>query len=1347
MWIGFAACLLGPADIANTTKADSTDCLERDSLEFPLSFLRTHCVACHNEEDRESGIRVDHLDGSVPESRIKLWEEIAEQIESGEMPPKKETQPGEVERNEMLHWIESALNEARSRQQPINGAVRRLTVEQYRNTLAELLGLEEDFASVLPPDGISRHGFTNDVSTLLTSPLQVEAWFEIAGKAIEAALVDETVPPAIQHFRMELGRGINSAPFGEALILGANSRLLSNQDFVVTEPELQKPFEFNPLRMRTRYRFNEGYQGNSTVRGWRDYSSIYHSVFACLRGDRGYPKGEAYQTIPEGLLLRPAIPTTEIFGESSTYGPKANFKIALRELPEFGRFRVTVKASRYDDGLLLTGRGIEPLASPIKSQTPNADDRAKVNDSRASGLDPVVGPSSGQVRLTLNNAEQRFQLQQEGVYQVDVISKSSDFQIEATPDASRLRERLIGYWSFDGEQPTESDDSSFETKHKGELAGEASFGKSPILPLDLSAELAPDTRNKARPDDSDASPPVDTVKGESGGNDVGNGAGPAVQGDVEFIDGDFTHRPRGADQDDASKAKSSAGDDDPNREPEGVGKENVEIKTLDTESKSLCLDGKDDSFVTPRGDLMNVGEGDFTVSAWIRPTQLRQGGIVCLGKYSWTHGWYFDMPNNQGVLRIETAGPNNQSNGTVASRPGVIRKDQWQHVAAVVQRGENQTHLYVNGYRVATGTINAANLDNPNVDLHIGRIQDSKLFKGQIDEVRIYRRALDESEIATLLLSGKPLLSPPPSRGPERIDLSIGDREFASSFRQGESAFLALRLQAGKQTLRVNDQRSLGSIDQLVLTRLDPDSPLYQEFEKFDQRQPGLGVYMGLRRDCGHTCQQIAQPRRVANRELTDYHFEGAINNYPRPFVQPDNDNYLAGVREITVRSEYTDGRDMPRLLIRSVEFEGPYYEQWPPESHQRILLPSKNADQPELYASEVLSAFATRAFRRPVNDRELAEFVDSWTVFYETTGDIRQSLKQALVVVLTSPSFLFTVERSETPEAEPLNDIELASKLSYFLWNGPPDFDTQQAASHGELRRQLSTQADRLIDDSRFSRFCDRFVGEWLSLDKFDVVETNRKKYPKLDLTTKRQLAREPARFVEHLFRENLPVRYLVDSPISVMNETVASYYGLGDQVESGFEFVPVEHQSDHLGGLLTQAALLAGLSDGREANPVKRGAWFARKLIAEPPDDPPPNVPELKDDRNLTLRERLEQHRSVKGCAKCHEGIDPWGLPFESFHAGGLYGGKQVDTSSTLPDGTTVNDFGQFRRYLVERRMESITFSLLKHLSIYAIGRSLTYNEDQALREHTKGIDCSNYCMRDALQYVIQSDLFLTK
>ena len=1229
VWITSTVCLVlfSAANRLSAQQSPTTDSVqsvdatsEQSFVKVALPYLQTHCYRCHNELERESGIRVDQLDGKLSEASLKLWEEISEQIEIAAMPPAEEIQPTTKQRKVMTRWISNALHEARSRTRPVNGSVRRLTVQQYKNALQELLGLEEDFAATLPADGVSRDGFTNDADTLLTSPLQVEAWFDIAEKAVDACLVDESSQPSIQNFRMDLGKSINPEPFGESLILGANSRLLPNQDFRITELDADKPFSFSPFRMQTKYRFNEGYKGNSTVRGWRDYDSIYHAVFACMRGDGGYPKGNAYRTVKNGLLLRPAIPTTEIFRESSTYGPKANFKIALRELPEHGRFRIRIKAAKYEDGLLLSGRGYQPAVT-------TKEDSLHLS----------------QIEYTPNKKDSILKIDESGVYQVDVHPKSHGKKIDAEPDNTRLSDGLIGHWAFDSESPG----TSTAGKLIGKLTGNTQTANSPI------------------------------------------------------------------------------------------GKH----------SKAISLDGTDDSVIVARDDSMNVGKGNFTVSAWIRPTQLRQGGIVCLGRYSWTHGWYFDMPNNQGVLRIETVSPDNKSNGTVASRPGVIRVNQWQHVAAVVRRGENQTRLYVNGYLVASGTVAATNLDNPSVDLHLGRIQDAQLFKGQIDEVRIYRRALEPAELQALVEPGRRFTKPPPLQGPQQLELTLDDRIFASKLKTGESAFLAVRIPAGEHQLKVNAGKDTAQLDRIVLTRLAEENRLAQEFVTFENRNPNLGVYMGLRRDCGHTCLQVQDPQPVANTDLQAYVFEGSINNYPRPFVEKGNDNYLAGVREITVRNEYTDGRDVPRLLLASVEFEGPLYESWPPASHEQIFRPSENQANPDVYATEIIKTFASRAFRRPVTSDELQRLKKTWKTFYEVNHDFQHSVRETLVVILTSPAFLFMVEQSNGPQPETLNALELASKLSFFLWNGPPDEHLMQSARSGSLQHNLNDQVARMVEDKRFGDFVKQFAEQWLSIDKFDVVQTNRKRYPRLTPTVKRQIRQEPAKFLEYLFQRNLPASNLIRSDFVIANEITATYYGLGEQSESGFKFSPIKHQQQHLGGILSQAAILAGLSDGQEPNPVKRGAWFARKIIANPPADPPPNVPELKDESGLSLRERLEQHRNVKGCAKCHEGIDPWGLAFEQYDAGGLFLNDGVDATSTLPDGKTIHDLNDLRDHLVNNRMDNVAYSLARHLSIYAIGRSLTYNEDRVLKQQCLELKAKDYRMLDIIQFVVASDLFLKK
>jgi len=1209
------SCAFLPSARADeTAPLNTADELSTSFKKTAHPFLQKHCQRCHRVDEMMSGIRVDGLDASFKDQQLKLWIAIRNQLRDHAMPPEDEPQPSDEQREHMIDWIARGVDFARSRPVPKNGTVRRLTVAQYRNTLRSLLLLEDDLTDILPPDAVSRDGFVNNRETLELSPLLLETYFEIAERALDLCIVDPEAKPTIQNFRVDLGVGINAEPFPEKLILGANSRLLNNADFTVTELAPEKPFAFEPFAMRTKYRFHEGYEGNSTVRGWREYDSLSHAVYACVRGNNGYPIGRAYTPISDGLLLRPAIPSAEMFGVESTYGPRANFKVSLRELPDHGRFRVTVNAAKYIDGLLLEpGTAVEEM-------------------------EPSVHEPSNSIECRTPETVQQVSIKTPGIYRVDAHIDPINFD----EDASRLADDLIGAWSFDGDAKSNPD--------REELTG----------------QLANDAR---------------------------------------FVESPFGH--------------------------------------------SLSLDGENDSVIVPRHASMDVGDGDFSVAAWIHPYQLRQAGIVCLGKYNWTHGWYFDMPSANGVLRIETVNPDNISNGTVASDPGVIHANKWQHVAAVVKRGENQTRLYVNGYPVSVGTVQATNLDNPNVDLHIGRIQDAQQFNGQIDDVRIYRRALDVTEIQALVAPGRDFVTGPPATQKKELQLTIGNRPFFGTLNQ--TAFMAVRLPSGMVPIQAHHQ-GMVPLDRLVLTRLNEQSSLAQRFAQFEKRNPKLGVHLGLRRDCGSTLTPVEKPQAVSSDEFKPYIFEGAIRNFPSPEVNHDNVNYLAGVREIGVRSEYTDGRDMPQLLIGSVEFEGPFYESWPPATHRNIFFEPEEANggthDPTEAAQRVIHRFASRAFRRAVSDDEMQTLMAVYHDAIKSGRSDRDSVRDSLLVILTSPQFLFLIENSQSPEPEAINQHELASKLSYFLWNDSPDDVLLQLANAGELRQHLDGQLTRMIDDGKFEQFLEEFASQWLTLEKFDVLESDRKRFPNLTRDARTQLRQEPVAYLGHLIRLNLPVRNIVASEFVVVNEVVAHYYGLDEQCESGFEFAAVATDRNDLGGLLTHPAILAGLSNGREANPVKRGAWLARKIVAEPPDDPPPNVPALEETAmNLTLRERLEQHRNQTGCVKCHEKIDPWGVPFQQYDAGGLFRSTAVDAASVLPDQTPVAGVRELQDYLAEKRSDQIAYSFLKHLTTYATGRTLTYHETEYIREQQTALKENGYRMRDMFRFVVNSPMFLEK
>ena len=970
--------------------------LEKSFTTLVQPLLQKYCLRCHNADNMKSGIRVDQLDGSLQDRHLFLWRDIGKQLNEVAMPPADEPQPTKEEHEFLSKWIEQALNVARSRDTQKNGSVRRLTVSQYRNTMRELLKLEENLSDILPPDGVSKDGFANNGQVLGLSPLQMEYYFDIAEKSLNLCIVDENSKPTIQNFRMDLGLGINPDPCKDSLILGANSLLLNNQDFVVTELQPQKPFAYTPYAMQSSFDFIEGYVGNDTIRQWKHFDGIYHAVFACMRGTEGYLLGEPYQAVPGGLLLRPAIPSPEIFGESNTYGPMANFKISLRELPDHGNFRVTVRASRYDDGLML--EGIPAVPSPVES--------ASVK------LVSIDDEFKGSVVI-----------EQPGIYQVDVSCVMN------------------------------------EPNH--------------LLRLKI--------------------------------------------GDREFS-----------------------------------------------------------------RQIKNINPAD--------------------------------------------------------AKPEVANAEQFHAVFAV---------------RLSGGPLNLAT---------------SKSEKTRINRV--------------------------------------------------------------------------------VVTRLSDESDLAVKFSRFEKRSPVLGVHLGLRRDCGSTLSTVDKPQTVSNLEPAEFTFTGAINDFPYPAVEENNVNYLAGIREIGVRSEFTDGREMPRVKIHSVEFEGPIYDAWPPAAHRNIFVDSPNREDHSLYAREIISSFMTRAWRRPVTDAEVDSVVSVWESSFRENHDFQQGIKDALLVVLTSPQFLFLIENSNGPEAENVDNWELASKLSYFLWNSPPDQELLDAAAANTLKANLTAQTDRLLRDPRSEQFVHEFTSQWLSLEKFDVLEVDRSRFPRLTRDTKTQLREEPIQFVRYLIDNNLSVSHLIHSDFIIANDVVASYYDLGEQIEHGLRFAAISHKTGQLGGVLSQASILAGLSDGRESNPIKRGAWLARRMIAEPPDDPPPNVPQLKDDgAERTLREKLERHRNQEGCAKCHSGIDPWGIAFEQYDAAGRFKTQPADARSTLPDGTEVADLAGLRNYLENDRIDQVAFSVLKHLSSYGAGRSLTYNELEWLKEAGKQLKADGYRMQDMIRFVVTSDLFLKK
>jgi len=1157
-------------------------------------FLEQNCAACHKGDAAIAGFRVDQLTGDMDEGQMESWERVYSRVANGSMPPANARQPSSADRLKMTQWMDQAFSYARARPMAKNGLVRRLTVAQYGNTLRQLLLLDDNVAEVLPPDAVSKEGFLNNRERLELSPPLLQSYFDIADRALGRVIVDPAKKPVIENFRVDFGAGINRRPIQDRLILGPNNNLLEPEHFTVSEMAPKKPFAYTPFAMKRKFRFVEGYVGNATVRGWKEYDSIYHAVFADFRGSNGYPKGKPWDAVPEGLLLRPAIPSENLNGGEG-FGPRSNFKIAVRELPDDGRFRVTVLAAKYDDGLLLDA-GVAP-------QSPGAKGAVMVNGADASATIPAAG-----------------------IYQVDIYPRT-----ETLPagDATRLAEGLVGDWNLEGPS--------------WNLKGEAR--------------------------------PVATPFGQG----------------VKF------------------------------------GSEM-------------------DAVVIPYDNKLNVGKGDFTVSGWVRSGGGRVAGIISSRGSDTGAGWVVES-NTAGGLQFLSFGANGIRNGVVVSRNGALIGN-WQHFAVSVARGTGLTRLYIDGVLVGRGTTGPADLGYRG-DLTIGASPGQEGYVGDLDEFRLHRRALAPAEIVALAKPKVELPRPigrggrPATPAPPEVLLSIGKRQFSGSL--GQPAFLVARLEAGSYPVNAVFG-SLGNAARIVLTPLAAANPNARRFAEFEKRIPRIALYMGFRRDCGENMLAVGEPQDVPGTNLRRYVFEGAMRNFPNPEVEMGNINYISGIRQIGVRSAYTDGRDMPRLLIKSVEFEGPLLDQWPTTAHKAIFADTRTGG--EAQARQVIRSFATRAFRRPVLATEENTLVGIYRTAASSGRGFRDSIREALAAALTMPQFLFLVEKSASPAPEALDEYELASKLSYFLWNGPPDRRLLELAAAGKLRGQRDAEVRRMIGDAKFSGFLAEFVPQWLALDKFQVLEPDRRQFPNLTHPVRANLIREPVEFFRYLVANNLPASNLVRSDFVVVNETVAAYYGMGDKVNSGVRFVAIKPNRPDLGGVLSQAAVLSGLSDGRESNPVKRGAWLARKIVAEPPPAPPPNVPPLQEDaKDLTLRQRLEMHRESPACRACHARIDPWGVALEEYDAGGRLKTTKVDAHSVLPDGSKIDGVAGLKQHLAGVRQDQVAYSVLKHLTTYAAGRSLSYAELDRLRRDIARLKPGGYRLQDMIRTVTASPMFLEK
>lgn len=491
------------------------------------------------------------------------------------------------------------------------------------------------------------------------------------------------------------------------------------------------------------------------------------------------------------------------------------------------------------------------------------------------------------------------------------------------------------------------------------------------------------------------------------------------------------------------------------------------------------------------------------------------------------------------------------------------------------------------------------------------------------------------------------------------------------------------------------------------------------------------------------------------------------------PFPPPSYDKLFAGVpieaRSITKAKR--DGARLPDISRRNSP------ESW------RIDALEPASEQPQADAERLIRAFLPRAFRGPVPE-ELSQLYVGRVHAKLAAGDsFFDAMLYGYKSILSSPHFLMFEEPGlaaqldgENFKSPQLDDYAVASRLSYFLWSGPPDEELLRLAEEGQLCKPavLRSQVDRLLADLKAHRFTEDFTGQWLDLRMINATIPDPRLYGDFDGELLWSMPQESQLVFEEILRHDRSLLEFVDADWSMLNDRLARLYGIPG-IE-GMEFRKVSLPAGcHRGGVLTQAAVLKVTADGTRTSPVLRGKWVLEKILGTPPAPPPPNVPAIEPDIRgaTTIRQQLDKHRQTASCASCHKHIDPPGFALEAFDpignyrefyrattgdrkqtlnlpfsriGQGLFRGPDVEPGGETPDGHAFNNIDEFKRLLVSDG-DPLARNLTEKLLVYATGADIQFADRQVINEIVARVKARNYGFRTLVHEVVQSRIFLNK
>ncbi len=446
-------------------------------------------------------------------------------------------------------------------------------------------------------------------------------------------------------------------------------------------------------------------------------------------------------------------------------------------------------------------------------------------------------------------------------------------------------------------------------------------------------------------------------------------------------------------------------------------------------------------------------------------------------------------------------------------------------------------------------------------------------------------------------------------------------------------------------------------------------------------------------------------------------------------------------------------------LAIDIVTISGPYHGLAASDtpSRRRIFVchPAGASDEAAC-AKQILLSLERRGYRRPVGDADLQDVMPFYAAGRKD-GSFDRGIEQALERLLVSPQFLFRIERDPAGiaagTAYRVSDLELASRLSFFLWSSIPDDELLNAAARGKLKDPvvLEREVRRMLADPRSESLVTNFAEQWLYVRDIDAKKPDELLFPDFDETLRDAFRRETDLFLDSVLRGNHSVLDLMTANYTFVNERLAKHYGIPNVEGTYFRRITLPPDSPR-GGLLGQGSILTLTSYATRTSPVLRGKWILENILSAPPPPPPPNIPPLKTEASdsgkpLTMRQAMVMHRANPVCASCHARMDPIGFAMDNFDAVGQWrdtdAGQPIDASGVLPEGTKFNGVAELKKALL-RQPEQFVDTIAEKLLMYAIARNVQYYDRPAIRNIVRQAAASNYTFASLVLGVVKSAPF---